>query len=75
MRNGRIDGFPHLQYINFLSLSDKELVILSPIITVLTLRQKTEMKTVSFLTRLTLRCPIRLPSTLVPRCSQPELAK
>ena len=73
MRNGRIDGFPHLQYINFLSLSDKELVILSPIITVLTL--KTEIKTVSFLTRLTLRRPIRLSSTLVPRCSQPELAK
>ena len=27
MREGGLDGLPHLQYINFLSLSDKESVI------------------------------------------------
>ena len=27
MRKGGLDGLPRLQYINFLSLSDKELVI------------------------------------------------
>ena len=29
MREGGLDGLPHLQYINFLSLSDKESVIVS----------------------------------------------
>ena len=29
MKEGGLDGLPHLQYINFLSLSDKESVIAS----------------------------------------------
>ena len=48
----------YLQYINFLSLSDKESVIVSPVITAHTLRKKEKIKTVSVLTR--------LPSSLVP---------
>ena len=42
----------YLQYTNFLSLSDKELVIVSPVINVHTLRKKGEIKTMGFLTRL-----------------------
>ena len=42
----------YLQYTNFISLNDKESVIVSPVITVHTLRKKGEMKTVSDLTRL-----------------------
>ena len=41
----------YLQYTNFLSLSDKETVIVSPVITFHTLRKKGEIETVSFLTR------------------------
>ena len=37
---------------NFLSLSDKELVIVSPVISVHTLRKKGEIKTMPFLTKL-----------------------
>ena len=53
MREGRLDGLPHLQYPNFLSLSNKESVIVSLAITVHTLKKKGEIKTVSVLTRLT----------------------
>ena len=53
MREGRLDGLPHLQYTNFLSLSNKESVIVSLVITVHTLKKKGEIKTVSVLTRLT----------------------
>ena len=67
MREGGFDGFPFqlqtcssettpranfLQYTNFVTLSDKKLVIVSPVITVHTLRKKGEVKIVSFLTRL-----------------------
>ena len=62
MRNGGLDGLPHLQYINFLSLSDEESVIASPVTTVHTLRWKGESKTVSVLTRLPARLPAILPS-------------
>ena len=48
----------YLYYTDFLSLSDKESVILSTFIPVYTLRKKTEIKTVSVLTR--------LPCSLVP---------
>ena len=40
----------YLQYTNFLSLSDKESVIVSPVITVYALRKKGEVKTMSLLT-------------------------
>ena len=50
MREGGLDGFLHLQYTNFQSLSDKESVIVSP---VHTLRKKVAV----------LKRP---PSTLVP---------
>ena len=53
MREGRLDGLPHLQYTNFLRLSNKESVIVSLVITVHTLKKKGEIKTVSVLTRLT----------------------
>ena len=52
-----IGGY-YLQYTNFLSLSNKESVIVSPLITVHTLRKNVEIKTVSVLTR--------RPSSLVP---------
>ena len=52
MREGGLDGLLYLQYTNFLNLRDKELVIASPVITAHTLRKKREIKTVSFLTRL-----------------------
>ena len=42
----------YLQYNNFLSLSDKESVIVSSVITVHALRKKGEIETVSFLTKL-----------------------
>ena len=42
----------YLQYTNFLSLGNRELVVVNPVITVHTLRKKGEIKTVSFLTRL-----------------------
>lgn len=52
MRKGRLDGFPHLQYANFLSLSNEESVIVSPIVSVHTLRKKGKIKTASVLTKL-----------------------
>ena len=48
----------YLQYSNFLSLRDKEAVVVSPVIPVYTLRKKTEIKTVAALKR--------LPGSLVP---------
>ena len=50
-----------LLYTKFLSLSDKKSVIVRPVTTFHTLREKGEIKTVSVLTR--------LPSSLVPRRS------
>ena len=47
----------YLQYTNFLSLSDEESVIVNPVISVYTLREKTKIKTVPVLKR--------LPCTLV----------
>ena len=41
----------YLQYTNFLSLSNKESVIVSPIITVHALRNRGEIQTVSVVTR------------------------
>ena len=55
-----------LQYTNFLSLSNKESVIVSPIITVHTLRKKGEIQTVSVVTR---------PSSCLVPMTQPEMAK
>ena len=52
-----IGGY-YMQYTNFLRLSNKESVIVSPLITVHTLRKNVEIKTVSVLTR--------RPSSLVP---------
>ena len=52
MKEGGLDGLPHLQYTNFQKLSYKESVIVSTVITVHTLRKKREIKTVSVLTRL-----------------------
>ena len=48
----------YLQYTSFFTLSNKESVILSPVIIVRTLRRKVEIKKVAALTR--------LPSLLVP---------
>ena len=45
MKEGGLDGLVHLQNTNFMRL------ILSPVITVHTLRKKGEIKTVSVLTR------------------------
>ena len=42
----------YLQYTNCLSLSDKELGIVNPVVSVYTLREMTKVKTVSFLKRL-----------------------
>ena len=42
----------YLQYTNFVSLSEKESVIVNPVISVYTLRKKTKLKTVSVLKRL-----------------------
>ena len=42
----------YLQYTNFLSLSDKETIIVSIVISVHTLEKQQEIKTVSILTRL-----------------------
>ena len=50
MREVGFNGLPHQQYTNFLSLSDKELVIVSPVIIFYTLRKKEEMEIVSDLT-------------------------
>ena len=58
MKKGGLEGLPYLQYTTFLSLSDEESVIVSPVIAVHTLRKKGEIKKVSILTR--------LPSSLVP---------
>ena len=58
MKKGGLKDLPHLQYNSFLSLTDKESVIASPVITVHTLRKKGEIETVSVFTR--------LPSSLVP---------
>ena len=58
------DYYP--QYTNFLSLSNKESVIVSPIITVHTLRKSGEIQTMSVVARLS--------SSLVPKM-QPKLAK
>ena len=58
MKEGGLEGLQHLQYTNFLSLSDKESVIVSPVIAVHTSRKKGGIKTVSVLTR--------LPSSMVP---------
>ena len=41
-----------LQYDNFLGLSNESSAIVSPVITVHTLRKKREIKTVSFVTKL-----------------------
>ena len=57
-KEGRLDGLPFrfqssssdtatFQYTNFLSISDKESVIVSPVITVHTLRKQVEIKTLS----------------------------
>ena len=51
MREVGFNSLPHQQYTNFLSLSNKELVIVSPVITFHTLRKKEEIKIVSDLTR------------------------
>ena len=48
----------YLQYTSFLSMNDKELVFVSPVISVHTLRKKREIKIVLVLSR--------LPSSLVP---------
>ena len=48
----------YLQYTNFLSPNDKEQVIVSPVITVYTLRKKGQIQAVSV--------PSRLPSSLGP---------
>ena len=40
MREVRLDDLPHQQYTNFLSLSDKKSVIVSPVITFHTLTKK-----------------------------------
>ena len=42
----------NLQYTNCLSLSDKELGIVNPVVSVYTLREMTKVKTVSVLKRL-----------------------
>ena len=65
MREDGLDGLSHMQYTNFLSLSDNESVILSPVIIVHTLSKKREIKTVPVFTR--------IPSSLVPWCSLNEL--
>ena len=57
LKEGRLHGLPHLQYTNFLSLSDKESVIMSPVVFLYTFRKKLEIKTLSVLTK--------LPSSLV----------
>ena len=57
MKEGGLDGLS-FQLTNFLSLGDKESVIVVSVITVHTLRRKGEIKTVSVL--------IRLSSSLVP---------
>ena len=56
----------YLQYTNFLSLSNKESVVVSPIITVCTFRKKGEIQTVSVVTR---------PSSSLVPMTQSELAK
>ena len=48
----------YLQYTNFLSLSDKGSMIVSPVTTVHTLRRKGEVKTVPVITK--------VPSSLIP---------
>ena len=48
-----LDDLPHQQYTKLLSLSDKESVIVSPVITFHTLRKMQEIKIVSDLTSLT----------------------
>ena len=58
-----------MQYTRFLRVSDKESVIVSPAITVHTLREKEEIKTMSVLTRLPISLVTRLP------ISQPKLTK
>ena len=58
MREGRLDGLPLLKYINFLILSDKESVIVIPVINAHTLSKKGQIKTVLILKR--------LPRSLVP---------
>ena len=57
MGEAGLNGFPFglstpMQDTSFLILSDKESVIVSPFITVHTLRKKGEVKTVSVLTQL-----------------------
>ena len=44
MREGALDGLPHLHYTNFQSLSDKKSLIVSPVFTVFTLREKKEVE-------------------------------
>ena len=44
MREGGVDGLPHLHYTNFQSLSDKKSLIVSPVFTVFTLREKKEVE-------------------------------
>ena len=46
MREGGLDGLPHLQYTNFQSLNHKESVIVSPVFTVHTLKENGEIKKV-----------------------------
>ena len=74
MREGGLDGLSHLQYLSFLSLNDKESVIVSHVITVHTFRKKGEIKTVSVFTRPACKIPYK---TLQPPdlLTQPELAK
>ena len=53
MREVGLDDLPHQQYTKLLRLSDKESVIVSPVIPFHTLRKMQEIKTVSDLTSLT----------------------
>ena len=46
MKEGGLESLPHLQYTNFLSLSNEESVIVSPAIAVHTFKKKGEIKTV-----------------------------
>ena len=66
MRESALDGLSHLQYPTFLSLCDKELVIVSPAVTVHSFRKKGEIKTVSVLTSLPARHPTKDLNFLVP---------
>ena len=46
MKEGGLESLPHLQYTNFLSLSNEESVIVSRAIALHTFRKKGEIKTI-----------------------------